>query len=118
MIDSVIFSSESEEWSTPQDLFDSLNAHFNFTLDPCATPQNAKCAKYYTKDTDGLSQNWKGNVVFCNPPYGRTNTGVWIRKCFYESLKPNTTVVALVPARTDTKWFHAYCIRYADIFFY
>ena len=103
----VMFSSKTDEWSTPQDFFDELNKEFNFTLDPCATPENAKCKKYYTKEDDGLKQDWSGETVFCNPPYGRAIKD-WVKKCYEESKKPNTTVVMLIPARTDTSYFHDY----------
>lgn len=103
----VMFSSKTDEWSTPQDFFNELNKEFNFTLDPCATPENAKCEKYYTKEDDGLKQDWSGETVFCNPPYGRAIKD-WVKKCYAESKKPNTTVVMLIPARTDTSYFHDY----------
>jgi len=103
----VMFSSKTDEWSTPQDFFDELNKEFNFTLDPCATPENAKCEKYYTREDDGLKQDWSGETVFCNPPYGKVIKN-WVKKCYEESRKPNTTVVMLIPARTDTAWFHDY----------
>lgn len=99
----VHFSSETDLWSTPQDLFDRLNAEFSFTTDVCATDDNAKCATYYTKDTDGLSQKW-GGVCWMNPPYGR-EIGKWIRKA-HESAQNGATVVCLLPARTDTAWWH------------
>ena len=63
-MNAVLYSSKSDEWSTPQSVFDSLNAEFHFTLDPCATEQNHKCKTYYTKDQDGLLQNWGGNQYF------------------------------------------------------
>lgn len=75
----VHFSSKTHEWSTPQDLFDKLNEEFHFTLDPCATRENAKCAKFYTKEDNGLSQKWLGESVFMNPPYGR-EIGKWVKK--------------------------------------
>jgi phage N-6-adenine-methyltransferase len=103
----VMFSSKTDEWSTPQDFFNELNKEFNFTLDPCATPENAKCEKYYTKEDDGLKQDWSGETVFCNPPYSRAIKD-WVKKCYEESKKPNTTVVMLIPARTDTSYFHDY----------
>lgn len=103
----VMFSSETDLWSTPQDFFNSLNKEFNFTLDPCATPENAKCSKFFTKESDGLKQNWGGETVFCNPPYGRAIKD-WVKKCYEESLKPETRVVMLIPARTDTSYFHDY----------
>lgn len=70
MINNGLYTSNTAEWSTPQDFFDRLNAEFHFTLDPCSTDQNAKCAKHYTKEQDGLSQDWGHETVFCNPPYG------------------------------------------------
>lgn len=98
--------------ATPQSFFDELNNEFNFTLDPCATKENAKCNKFYTKEQDGLKQDWSGERVFCNPPYGKV-IGDWVRKCYEESKKSNTTVVALIPARTDTRYFHEYiyCVQ-------
>lgn len=102
-----MFSSKTAEWETPQEFFDELNAEFNFTLDPCATPDNAKCKKYYTIKENGLKQNWEGETVFCNPPYGRAIKD-WVKKCYEEAQKPNTTVVMLIPARTDTNYFHDY----------
>lgn len=103
----VMFSSATDEWATPKDFFDTLNEEFDFTLDPCATTDNAKCDKFYTKEQDGLKQDWSGERVFCNPPYGKV-IGDWVKKCSEEAKKPNTTVVALIPARTDTRYFHEY----------
>ena len=108
----VMFSSTTNEWETPQEFFDKLNEEFNFTLDPCATPKNAKCKKFYTIKEDGLKQNWQGETVFCNPPYGRAIKD-WVRKCYEESKKPNTIVVMLIPARTDTTYFHDYIYKKA-----
>ena len=111
----VMFSSKSDEWSTPQNLFDELNAEFRFNLDPCATLENHKCDKYFTKNEDGLSQNWEGYNVFCNPPYGRA-IGKWVEKSYEESRK-GALVVMLIPARTDTKWFHSFILGKAEIRF-
>lgn len=102
-----MFSSKSDLWSTPQEFFNELDIEFNFTLDSCATIENAKCSKFYTKAEDGLKQDWVGETVFCNPPYGR-EISKWVKKCYEESKKPNTAVVMLIPARTDTKYFHKY----------
>ena len=106
-----LLSSNHNEWETPQELYDALNAEFGFDLDPCATHENAKCKLYYTKDEDGLSRPWHkvAGTVFMNPPYGR-EIGRWIKKAYYECLK-GTTVVALIPARTDTSYWHDYCIK-------
>src|SRR5262245_1988437 len=93
-----MFTSLSDDWATPQDLFDELNTEFNFTLDVCALPDNAKCPTYYTPADDGLTQPWAG-TVWCNPPYGRT-IGQWIEKAI-DAARCGATVVALVPARTD-----------------
>ena len=79
-LDKALFSSASVEWETPQDFFESLDAEFHFTLDPCCTDENAKCEKHYTRQQDGLSQSWKGETVFCNPPYGK-EIGLWVEKC-------------------------------------
>lgn len=107
MMTSAMYSSATDQWATPQAFFDELNEEFGFTLDPCALPSNAKCAKYYTPTDNGLLQNWGGESVFCNPPYGRAIYD-WVRKCSEEASKPNTTVVALIPARTDTRYFHEF----------
>ncbi|OHB70490.1 MAG: adenine methyltransferase [Planctomycetes bacterium RBG_13_63_9] len=100
------FRSDSAEWATPQDLFDRLNREFGFELDVCATPENAKCARYFTRERNGLRQTW-GGVCWCNPPYGRT-VGDWMHKA-WESAQAGATVVCLVPARTDTAWWHDRC---------
>ena len=104
---SLMFSSNSNEWYTPQDFYDKLNKEFSFNLDPCSTHDNAKCEKHFTVEEDGLKQDWGGHVVFMNPPYGR-EIGKWVEKAYNESLKPNTTVVCLIPARTDTAYYHDY----------
>ena len=108
------FSSKSGDWDTPQAFFDKLNEQFEFTLDPCATEASAKCKKYFTKEDDGLAQDWKGHTVFVNPPYGR-GIGAWLKKGYQESKRHNTVVVMLVPARTDTKWWHDYVMRAKEV---
>jgi len=105
----VHFSSNTAEWATPQWLFAALDAEFGFTLDPCSNHQNFKCAKHYTKADDGLARNWADERVFMNPPYG-SEIGRWMRKA-YESTKEGATVVCLVPARTDTQWWHDYAMK-------
>lgn len=108
MINSAMFTSNTNEWATPQAFFDELNKEFAFTLDPCATPENAKCARFFTKEIDGLAQSWRGETVFCNPPYGR-DLAKWVAKAHAEvSAGGGTTVVMLIPARTDTAYFHDY----------
>ena len=101
-----MMSSNSNEWETPQDLFDGLNTEFHFTLDPCATEENAKCKKFYTKKDDGLFKSWRGESVFMNPPYGR-EIDKWVKKACAESGGANI-IVALIPARTDTRYWHDY----------
>ena len=104
-----LLSSGQDLWETPQKFFDELNEEFHFTLDACATPENAKCEKYFTEEDNALVQDWSGNVVFCNPPYSRKGgQDLFVKKAFEESQKPNTTVVMLLPARTDTESFHRY----------
>lgn len=112
----VMFSSKDDKWSTPQDFFDELNNEFHFTLDPCADDSNHKCERYYTEEDDGLLQDWEGEIVFCNPPYGKAIKD-WVRKAYIEGCKPNTTVVMLIPARTDTIYFHKYIYHKAEIRF-
>ena len=107
MINQGLFSSNSNEWATPQAFFDELNAEFHFNLDPCSTHENAKCDRHFTVEDDGLSRDWGGYRVFCNPPYGR-ELSRWVKKCYDESRKPDTLVVMLIPARTDTSYFHDY----------
>lgn len=108
----VHFSSKSNEWTTPQHLFDELNQEFNFTLDPCATEENAKCSKHFAIEDDGLSKDWSNDVVFMNPPYGR-EIKKWIKKAYEESLN-GATVVCLIPARTDTMYWHDFIFDKAD----
>jgi len=109
----VHFSQASDEWATPQTLFDELDSEFQFTLDPCATPENAKCARFFTRAEDGLSRSWAGERVFCNPPYGREIAG-WVKKL----AEQRTAIsVGLLPARTDTAWFHDYISGKAEVRF-
>ena len=111
----VHFSSASDEWPTPQFLFDALNAEFKFDLDPSATPENAKCETYFTKLEDGLKQSWEGHRTFVNPPYGRS-IGLWVAKA-HETGRRGYLVVCLLPARTDTAWWHDHVMRAAEIRF-
>ncbi|MGI0068847.1 MAG: DNA N-6-adenine-methyltransferase [Nitrosopumilaceae archaeon] len=109
----VHFSSKTSEWATPQLVYDALHAEFVFTLDAAATTANAKCAHFYTRFDDGLSKDWIGERVFCNPPYGR-EIGRWVKKCAEGRA---FVAVALLPARTDTQWFHNYILGTAQIRF-
>lgn len=102
-----LLSSKNMNWCTPPDFFAELDQEFHFELDPAATDKSAKCARYFTPADDGLNQDWGGCSVFCNPPYGRAIQD-WVRKGYEESQKPGTVVVMLIPARTDTSYFHDY----------
>lgn len=104
----VHYQSDVHTWETPIELFLRLDAEFHFTLDVCALPETAKCARYFSPADDGLSQAWEG-VCWMNPPYGRAIVD-WMRKAFEESQR-GCTVVCLVPARTDTEWWHQYAMR-------
>ena len=111
-----LMSSDSENWSTPQSLFDMLNEEFHFNLDPCADHQNHKCERYYTKEDDGLSIVWGGeDRVFMNPPYG-SKIPDWVRKARESAETNGTLVVGLLPARTDTKWWMD-CMKSCEIRF-
>jgi len=115
MINAALYSSASEEWATPQSLFDQLSAEFGrFLLDVCATPQNAKCGRFFTRHADGLSHPWTRRN-WMNPPYGRTIAN-WVQKADDEAHKGNLTV-ALLPSRTDTRWFQDHIYRYYEVRF-
>lgn len=109
-MNSVHFSSKTNEWTTPQDLFEKLNNIFHFTLDPCCTRETAKCSRYFTIDDDGLSKSWHREIVFMNPPYG-DEIGRWMRKAYRESQWTPTPVVCLIPARTDTEFWHGQVMK-------
>jgi site-specific DNA-methyltransferase (adenine-specific) len=141
MINPALFSSQKDDWETPQGLFDELNREFGFTLDVCATLENRKCAAYYNKQINGLEQPWHKDICWMNPPYGNPEypckpnckkkkcqergyhiteyiPGIidWVKKAYEESLK-EATIVCLLPARTDTRWFHEYIYGKAEIRF-
>ena len=112
-----LLSSKSQEWRTPRSFFENLDREFHFVLDAAATAQNAKCERYFTPETDGLSQSWNvGGSVFCNPPYGR-EIGKWVEKAYRESAGGGLCIVMLIPARTDTSYFHKYIYGKAEIRF-
>lgn len=102
-----MFSSKNDMWATRWEYFIHWDDKYSFTLDPCATKESAKCELYYTEKEDGLKQDWGGHSVFVNPPYGN-EIADWMEKSISECKKKNTSVVMLLPARTDTKWFHKY----------
>lgn len=111
-----LFSSQRSDWETPQDLFERLDEEFHFTLDPAASEECHKCSRFFTEEQDGLLQPWTGERVFCNPPYGR-KIGDWAKKACEEAQNPDTIVMMLLPARTDTRWFHRYIYGKAEIRF-
>ena len=111
MNNNLMFSSKTDLWETPQDLFDKYDAIYHFETDVCALTENAKCKRFFTPEMDGLKQEWTG-VCWCNPPYGR-QIGKWVEK----AVKSFATVVMLLPARTDTKWFHDWVLPYGKIEF-
>ena len=117
-MNAALLSSKKMDWCTPIDFFNELNKEFNFVLDAAATDETAKCKDYFTPETDGLKQSWKriDGAVFCNPPYGR-EIGKWVKKAYEESTKHDTTIVLLIPARTDTTYFHNYIYKRAEIRF-
>ena len=115
MINQGLFTSLEEKYSTPIELFRGLNKEFNFTLDVCASPENAKCDRFFTLEDNGLLMEWTGETCWMNPPYGRQIIK-WVRKAYRESLN-GTMVVCLLPARTDPVWFHDYVLGKAEIRF-
>lgn len=112
--ESVHFMSTTDEWTTPNDLFKDLDKEFNFTLDPCCSKETAKCDKFYTIEDNGLFKGWSNETVFMNPPY--SDISRWIAKAYNESQK-GATVVCLIPSRTDTKWWHRFCMKADEIRF-
>jgi phage N-6-adenine-methyltransferase len=112
--DNVHFSSRTDEWATPTDTFAALDAEFHFTVDVCANAENAKCPIFFSQADDGLAQDWRG-TCFANPPYGRA-IGLWVAKA-YESALAGATVVMLIPARTDTRYWHAHVAKAAEVRF-
>jgi site-specific DNA-methyltransferase (adenine-specific) len=115
MVNKALYSSNSDEWATPQEVFDSLDAEFHFDLDPCATDENHKCERYFTLENSGLEQNWGGCRVFCNPPYSEISK--WVEKAYRETRQDGTLVVLLIPSRTDTRYFHDFIYHRAEIRF-
>lgn len=110
-----MFSSDSQVWETPPEFFAALDREFAFTLDVCALPHNAKCSRYFSPSDDGLAQSWVGETCWMNPPFGR-EIGKWMKKAHEECLR-GATVVALVPARVDARWWRRYCTKAAEIRF-
>jgi phage N-6-adenine-methyltransferase len=104
------YNGNGREWATPAEIFDPLHAEFGFTLDPCATAQSAKCAKFYTETDDGLTKSWAGERVFMNPPYGR-EIYAWTRK----ARDSGTLVVGLLPASCDLAWWHEDVVGHAEV---
>lgn len=105
-------SSKKQDWATPQDFFDELNREFSFDLDVCASPENAKCKDFYTEKDDCLIQDWSGRRCFMNPPYSR-QIGKFISKARYEAAEHGALVVCLIPARTDTSYWHDHVFPHA-----
>lgn len=103
-----LISSKSDEWSTPPEFFAALDKEFGFTLDPCSTDENAKCASHYTMADNGLLKDWKSETVFCNPPY--SDIAAWVAKC-YGAAELGAIVVMLIPSRTDTEYWHRYVMK-------
>jgi phage N-6-adenine-methyltransferase len=117
VVSTVLFSSNTTVWETPQKLYTTLNNEFYFDLDPAASKENAKCKTFFTEEQDGLIQPWYDPdklilSVFVNCPYGKQTTGKWVEKMYAEAVK-GAIVVALLPARTDTKWFHKYILPFS-----
>jgi site-specific DNA-methyltransferase (adenine-specific) len=112
-----LLSSSTDEWATPAAIVEDLAARFGaFTLDPCATPWTAKALRYFTRDDDGLTQSWAGSTVFMNPPYGRV-IGRWVAKAHHEARANNARVICLIPARTDTRYWHQFVMSSEVVLF-
>jgi phage N-6-adenine-methyltransferase len=110
------FDAKTVEWETPLDFFKPLDDEFNFTLDVCATHENKKVNKYFTLEENGLIQSWKDHTCWMNPPYGRTMQQ-WLEKAKYEADNFGVITVCLIPARTNTSWWHKICLKSSEIRF-
>ena len=103
------FESKKQDWETPDEIFDPLNIEFGFTLDVCASDGNKKCDYFFSENDDGLTKSWANHICWMNPPFGQQ--GHWVRKAYLESKHRNTIIVCLLPARTNTNWWHDCCMR-------
>lgn len=112
------FESKKQDWTTPDEVFDPLHQEFGFTLDAAASAENTRAAKFFSVEEDGLKQDWGDNTVWVNPPYGETVGGLatWVKKAA-KAAENGATVVMLIPARTNTKWFHDYCLALGEVRF-
>lgn len=108
-IPAALKSSNSDEWPTPQGLFELLDLEFGFSLDPCSTDENAKCEQHFTMADNGLNMDWSDHVVFMNPPYSTVSH--WMAKA-HGAANEGATVVCLIPSRTDTRWWHKYAMKH------
>ena len=115
MLSKALISSNRLDWETPQSLYDELDNEFSFTLDACADENNYKHSNYYSPECDGLSKSWSG-TVFCNPPYGK-EISKWVKKAYQETRSGDCIVVMLIPARTDTSYWHDYIFPTAEVRF-
>ena len=118
MINKALFTSNKEDWETPQDFYDRLNAKYHFQWDLAASDDNAKCSCYFTRDDNSLEQDWEGlsGNLFLNPPYGR-ELKLWVKKAATTGLKDKQKLVMLIPSRTDTSYWHDYIFNHAEIEF-
>lgn len=114
MVNKSLFTSDSDEWATPDDLYINLHKHFKFELDAAADHDNNKCDTYYTCENSGLLNPWRDNT-FCNPPFSMIKD--WVRKAYEQSRIWGGKKVMLIPARTDTRYFGDYITRASEIYF-
>jgi phage N-6-adenine-methyltransferase len=111
------FDSNRQDWETPKELFDTVDAEFHFTLDAAASENNKKVKKFISAEQDAMTLSWGKNVCWLNPPYGKGHKlSAWVKKAYQESLTGATTVM-LIPARTNTNWFHDYCLKHGEVRF-
>ena len=122
-MDKILFSSKKQDYGTPLWLYDLMDEEYNFDLDVCANEQNHKCDRYYNEKDNALDPDIRWNATsFCNPPYGRNTIGPWIQKAQEEGIinrckYPLPKIVCLIPARTDTIWWHTWCLKAQEIRF-
>ena len=118
MMNKELFTSNKQNWETPKELFDKLNSEFNFELDAAASDENHKCENYFTEEQNALEQDWsKYNSIFINPPYDSKLQTDFLKKAYETNKKHGTTIVLLIPSRTDTARWHEYIFDKADVRF-
>jgi site-specific DNA-methyltransferase (adenine-specific) len=109
----LFYTEQRQDWATPRDLFEALDREFHFTLDVCASAENAKVPQHLTEEDNALMLEWSG-ACYMNPPYAKMEQ--WVRKAHLEACR-GAVVVCLLPVRTDTSWWHEWVTKAREVRF-